>query len=95
MKRQEIFEKVQAIVAKHLEVAQQKVDCDFPLFEATRLQEAKQTNCKTNYPIFFELLLGSVSIPEYNSELIDNIELIMALEGEFDIEIPDEDIENF
>lgn len=33
MKRQEIFETIQAMVAEELKIACKEVDCDFPLLE--------------------------------------------------------------
>ena len=81
MKRQEIFEKVQAIVAVALAVEQKEVDWDFPLFEVRR-----QTH-------FFLMSPLDVFNPHFISSLndgMDEVEICMELEEEFDIEIPDE-----
>ena len=42
-----------------------------------------------------EITLDSSFIDDLNADSLDIVELIMALEDELDMEIPDEDIENF
>lgn len=42
-----------------------------------------------------EITLESSFIDDLNADSLDIVELIMALEDELDMEIPDEDVENF
>ncbi len=42
-----------------------------------------------------EITLESSFIEDLNADSLDIVELIMALEDELDMEIPDEDVENF
>lgn len=42
-----------------------------------------------------EVTLESSFIDDLNADSLDIVELIMALEDELDMEIPDEDVENF
>ena len=42
-----------------------------------------------------EISLDSSFIDDLNADSLDIVELIMALEDELDMEIPDEDVENF
>lgn len=42
-----------------------------------------------------ELTLDTLLKEDLDADSLDAVEVIMALEGEFDIEIPDEDAENF
>lgn len=42
-----------------------------------------------------EITLDSSFIDDLNADSLDIVELIMALEDELDMEIPDEDVENF
>lgn len=42
-----------------------------------------------------EINLESSFIDDLNADSLDIVELIMALEDELDMEIPDEDVENF
>lgn len=42
-----------------------------------------------------EITLDSLFIDDLNADSLDIVELIMALEDELDMEIPDEDVENF
>ncbi|MEH2432938.1 MAG: GTPase [Nostoc sp.] len=75
MNRQEIFDKIQAIVAEYLSIEHENITFDFPLIEPN-------SNSSCRYWGF------SIS----GDELVA-IEIIMALEEEFDVEIPDEDVE--
>ena len=42
-----------------------------------------------------EITLDSSFIDDLNADSLDIVELIMALEDELEMEIPDEDVENF
>ena len=42
-----------------------------------------------------EITLDSSFIDDLNADSLDTVELIMALEDELEMEIPDEDVENF
>ena len=42
-----------------------------------------------------EITMDSVFLEDLNADSLDIVELIMALEDELDMEIPDEDAENF
>ena len=42
-----------------------------------------------------EITMDSSFLEDLNADSLDIVELIMALEDELDIEIPDEDAENF
>ena len=42
-----------------------------------------------------EITLDSSLIDDLNADSLDIVELIMALEDELEMEIPDEDVENF
>lgn len=42
-----------------------------------------------------EIALDSSFIDDLNADSLDIVELIMALEDELEMEIPDEDVENF
>lgn len=42
-----------------------------------------------------EITMESAFIEDLNADSLDIVELIMALEDELDMEIPDEDAENF
>lgn len=42
-----------------------------------------------------DVTLESSFIDDLNADSLDIVELIMALEDELDMEIPDEDVENF
>ena len=42
-----------------------------------------------------EITLDSSFIDDFNADSLDIVELIMALEDELEMEIPDEDVENF
>lgn len=42
-----------------------------------------------------DITLESSFIDDLNADSLDIVELIMALEDELDMEIPDEDVENF
>ena len=42
-----------------------------------------------------EITMDSAFLEDLNADSLDIVELIMALEDELDIEIPDEDAENF
>ena len=42
-----------------------------------------------------EITLDSSFIDDLNADSVDIVELIMALEDELEMEIPDEDVENF
>ena len=42
-----------------------------------------------------EITMESAFIDDLNADSLDIVELIMALEDELDMEIPDEDAENF
>ena len=42
-----------------------------------------------------EITLDSSFIVDLNADSLDIVELIMALEDELEMEIPDEDVENF
>ncbi|NDJ20464.1 hypothetical protein GS682_02145 [Nostoc sp. B(2019)] len=77
MKRQEIFDRIQAIVAEYLSIEHENITFSFPLIE----------------PIYSSSShWWGVSIA--GDELMA-IELIMKLEEEFDVEIPDEDVAQF
>ena len=86
MKRQEIFEKVQAMVAEKLEITHKEVDWDFPLFERIRLLSPP-----TSYKSIWEFSMTPYSSDHGNLEAYS---FIMLLEEKFDIEIPDEVVEN-
>ena len=42
-----------------------------------------------------EITMESAFIEDLNADSLDIVELIMALEDELEMEIPDEDVENF
>ena len=42
-----------------------------------------------------EITMESAFVDDLNADSLDIVELIMALEDELDMEIPDEDVENF
>ena len=42
-----------------------------------------------------EITMASAFLEDLNADSLDIVELIMALEDELDMEIPDEDAENF
>ncbi len=73
--KQQIYEKVKALVVKQLEV------------------DASQVTLNTKFPDDIALDISSMSGGYWGRDL-DVLELIMAFEEEFDIEIPDEDSEN-
>ena len=73
--KQQIYEKVKALVVKQLEV------------------DASEVTLNTKFPDDIALDISSMSGGYWGRDL-DVLELIMAFEEEFDIEIPDEDSEN-
>lgn len=86
MKRQEIFETVQAMVAEELKIACKEVDWDFPLLEKIR-----SSYTPTSYKSIWEFSMTPYSSGEQNVK-VDSF--IMLLEEELDLEIPDEAVEN-
>lgn len=85
MKRQEIFDKVQAMVAEELKIDHKEVDWDFPLLEKIR-----SSYTPTSYKSIWDFSMTPYSSDEENIKVNS---FIMLLEEEFNIEIPDEDVE--
>jgi acyl carrier protein len=95
-----IFEKVKKIVAENLEIEPSEVTLNTEISEKVYTPSPSPSPSPSSSPNNFWLSwLPNISIASSSSSIsfgldLTKIEIIMALEEEFDIEIPDEDGEN-
>lgn len=88
MERQEIFEKVKAIVGEQLNIKQTEVNWDFPIFDTSRgykLPPSYPPRSFFNNP-------SSTECFKVLDEVDNDLCICMMLETEFDIDFFDEDL---
>lgn len=90
-----IFEKVKKIVAENLEIESSEVTLNTEISENLKPAYTPSPSPSPNNSWFSWLpIISSSSGYDLMGTDLTKIEIIMALEEEFDIDIPDEDAEN-